>query len=410
MISSAIQAWRESTSEQRAILHVRAAYTVADLVVMRYGAFAYIHDGGDVGGLVQAALLLSVAIAIGYSGGALFYRHIGLTTTRAVLAASFLANVMASAAFLLFSPGTAAWIFAAIHGMGHGTFYLGYFAHMLRHSSDAGRDKLLALTSAQGQLLTLVVPVIMAGAFLGLEAIGLATSPFLLASLCLVAAVGVCLSWRIGTDAMPQASLTRAVAMATDRAMRPMIWWAAALRVTMAEDTVLFAALSSTLVDASSEFGLVQLLISYIGFAASCRWTASASRSGRAGDMACAACWMAVTAWLTPLGATLGTACFVLAQAARNAAKPMWSSVSTSYEMHLGGDGSEMTTMVVRDTAVGLGRVAFLFVLAVIASVVSDPFALAVIGFLLLGLAHAFVGILTPVTFTDKSISADVEC
>lgn len=410
MISSVIQAWRESTSEQRAILRVRAAYTVADLIVMRYGAFAFIHDGGGVGGLVQAALLLSVAIAIGYSGGALFYRRIGLTTTRAVLAASFLANVIASAAFMLFSPETAAWIFAAIHGLGHGTFYLGYFAYMLRHSSDVGRDKLLALTAAQGQLLTLVVPVVMAGAFLGLEAVGLTTSPFLLASLCLVAAVGVSLSWSIGTDAMPQASLSTAVAIATDRSMRPMIWWAAALRVTMAEDTVLFAALTSTLVEASSEFGFVQLLITYIGFAASCRWTASASRSGRAGDMAYAACWMAVTAWLTPLGAALGAACFVLAQAARNAAKPMWSSVSTSYEMHLGGDGSDMTAMVVRDTAVGVGRVAFLIVLAVIASMVSDPFLLAVIGFLLLGLAHVFVGLLTPVAFADKNVSADAEC
>ncbi len=403
MLKPVIEAWRQCSHEQRAILEVRAVYTVADLIVMRYGAFEYIHDGGGIPGLIQAALLLSIAIAIGYSGGALFYRHVGLKTTRAVLALSFIANVLAPLSFLCFEPSTAAWIFAVIHGLGHGTIFLGYFAYMLRHSHDAGRDKLLALTNAQGQFLTLLVPLVMAGAFLGIEALGLTTSAFLLVSLCTVAAIGTWVSLRLELNEMPAASVVRALNIVRDRSFLPMICWAALLRVNLAEDTVLFATFGAALVSTSSGYGILQLLVTYIGFAASCRWTASASRGGRAADMARAAALMAVTAWLTPLGAALGAAFFVLAQAARNAVKPVWGSVSTAYEMHLGGDGADMTVMVVRDSAVGFGRVVFLALLAGVAVIVRDPFAIGVIGFMMLGAAHAAVGILTPMTFEENS-------
>ena len=58
-----------------------------------------------------------------------------------------------------------------------------------------------------------------------------------------------------------------------------------------------------------------------------------------------------------------------------------------------------MTMMVVRDTAVGVGPVVFLTLLAGVALVVRDPFTIGVIGFLMVGAAHAAVGILTSMAF-----------
>ena len=107
-----------------------------------------------------------------------------------------------------------------------------------------------------------------------------------------------------------------------------MIVWAAFLRVNLAEETVLFATFGASLVSSSSEFGILQLLVIYVGFAASYRWTDVASKSGRVADMAFAAALMTVTACLTPLGTALGAAFFVLVQAARNVIKPVWGSIS----------------------------------------------------------------------------------
>ena len=399
MISPVLQAWRQSSPHQRAILRVRAAYTIADLIVFRYGGFAFVHGGGDFNGLVWTALILSVAIGIGYSGGGLFFRRLGLRSTRSVLALGFAATLVAPLGFVWLDPKSAAILFAIVHGFGHGAFYLGYFAYMLRHSHDDGRDKVMAFTTAQSQFLALLVPLIVVGVFVALDAAGWPTSPFLIGSLCLAAGVGGWQAMVLDRNELPAASGRRALAMVSDPRSLPMICWAAALRMNLAEDAVLFAAVGTFIVGTASGFGWVQMLVVYIGFATSCRWTAVAARNGRVQAMGLSAALMALTAWLTPLGIVWGATAFVLVSAARNAVKPVWGSVTSTLEMHLGGDGTDMTIMVVRDTAVGVGRVVFLALLALAAAIIQDPLTTVIAGFFMLGTTHALAGILTPLVF-----------
>jgi MFS family permease len=408
MIAPVLAAWQQTTPQQRAILKIRAAYTLADMIVFRYGGFAFLHEGGDIRQLAIAAMILSVAIAAGYSGGALLFGHLGLRSIRSVLILSFVATLAAPLGFLHLPPIEAAVLFAVVHGIGHGAFYLAYFAHMLRHSHDAGRDKLVALTTAQGQFITLVAPLVVAGAFTYFDLMDWSTAPFLIAVLCITAAIGIWQAAILEREEMPTASVGRMKAILSQPNSAAMIAWAAALRTTIAEDAVLFSVMAAIMVGGSSEFGWLQLLTAYIGLAASCRWTAAASHQTRIRTTSMVAALMAVTAWLMPFAMATGMAAFVLINAVRNAVKPVWGSTTTTLEMHLGGDGLDMTVMVVRDTAVGIGRVLILAALLVAAAVIDDKATVIAVGFALVGICHIAVSFLTPVVFNQKGMDDEM--
>ena len=406
MIVPILAVWRRCTPTQQAILQVKAAYTAADIVVFGYGAFTYTHEGGDPWTLLLAALVLALGIAAGYSGGGLMCRDIGLTTVRSVLTAGFAAILVAPLSFAVMPPRSAALMFAGIMGLGHGLFYLGYFAWMLRHSHDRDRDALVALSSTQGQAIQIVVPGALAALVSCLAAWGHPAGPALAIAMVAASAWGIFRSLGLGDDLIPPASPSRVLAAFRDRRSLPLISWAALLRVTMAEDSVLVPLLGAAVVGTVSAYGWMLTIGIWLGLVVSCHWTMVASHAGRHRAMTIAAVAMALTAWAIPAAQPLGVVAFVAALGARNAVKPFWGSVTTTLEMQMAGDGDDLTIMVIRDTAVGIGRVIYLGLIAGIAMATGDLTTTVVYGFAALGCCHALVGVLSPVVFQDKCLGS----
>ncbi|MEI8396149.1 MAG: hypothetical protein WCF85_15545 [Rhodospirillaceae bacterium] len=408
MIASILAIWGRCTPPQRAIQHVKAAYTTADILVFGYGAFAYTHEGGDPWTLLLVALVLALGIAAGYSGGGLMCRSIGLTTVRSVLVAGFAAILVAPLPFAVLPPRSAALMFGAFMGLGHGLFYLGYFAWMLRHSHDRDRDALVALSSTQGQAIQIVVPGGLAALVSLLAVWGHPAGPALAIAMVAASVWGISRSLGLGDDLIPPASPSRVLAAFRDRRSLPLICWAALLRVTMAEDSVLVPLLGATVVGTVSAYGWMLTFGIWLGLAVSCHWTMVASHAGRHRAMTIAAVAMTLTAWAIPAAQPLGIVAFVVALGARNAVKPFWGSVTTTLEMQMAGDGNDLTIMVIRDTAVGIGRILFLGMLAGIAAITGDIMTTVVFGFAVLGCCHVLVGIITPMVFQPKQLGSAV--
>lgn len=380
--------------DARRLLEGFACFRAVAATTNWYCGAAFLSSGGSVVSLVGLGALYVVCIGIGYSGVGLFAAGRRRMTTRGALSAAFCLSALSPLAFVSLGPVA----FAALHGLGHGCYYLGWHAHLLRHSEDEERDGFMAVCMAIVQAWQVAFPL---AAWLGFAAARSASSDSgvaLLVILSVFAVAGAVVTFRLSPTEIPVCSPRRVRDLLLDRSRLTTNAWAGLLRVDAAEGYVLSAIASASMLSGLPELAALQLGVGVAGLCAATALARFARSSDRRRSVLLGGVGMAFSSVLFPLASGFGAVALGGLLSLRSVAGSLWGAASSALEVSLGSAANPtaaMEAMIARDVAVCVGRVAFFALLLPLAFFVSDERTFSALAFGALSVCYLVSTLLT---------------